>query len=76
MSIFHNFAEKITRWYQGDYVPPPPRSNNDSFVMLSVGHYEQPILARILGAIGRFIRLEWKWLIGSCIAIIALYLKQ
>jgi hypothetical protein len=73
MSIFSGITESIANWYKGKYIPPPDNDPNSSIVFISPGHYEQPLLARILGAIGHFVAVEWKWLLGFIVAILALY---
>jgi hypothetical protein len=58
--------EKIKEWYRGRYVP---RSNDPHSSLVFVGgRYEQPILARALGTIGRFWLAHWKW-IGATIIV-------
>jgi hypothetical protein len=52
--------EKTKGWYRGRYVPPPPNDPDSSLVFISPGHYEQPILAKTLGVIGRFWLAHWK----------------
>lgn len=61
--------EKIKNWYQGKYVPPPPNDPNSLIVRFSAGHYEQPVIAKILKMIGQFWIAHWKWIIGIVIAI-------
>jgi hypothetical protein len=38
-------------------------------------HYEPPALAKALGTIGRFWLAHWKWIIGTAIAMVALWLR-
>ena len=71
MGIFSAFSERIATWYRGKYIPPPPNDPNSSLFIISPGYYEQPFLAKVLGAIGRFIRTEWKWLLGFIVAVVA-----
>lgn len=59
--------EKIKEWYRGRYVPPPPNDPRSSLVFVSPGHHEQPILARVLGTIGRFWLAHWKWIVPTII---------
>jgi hypothetical protein len=75
MGIFSGITESIANWYKGKYIPPPDNDPSSSIVFLSLGHYKQPLLAKILGAIGRFIATEWKWLLGFILAVLALYAK-
>ena len=67
--------ESITNWYRGEYVPPPPNDPNSQLIFISPGHYEQPLLAKILGAIGQFWFAHWKWVIGTAIALAAIFVK-
>ncbi len=64
--------ERITDWYRGTYVPPPPNDPNSLLVIISSGHYKQPLLAKLLGAIGKFWLAHWQWIIGTCIATIGI----
>ena len=65
--------DAIKKWYQGTYVPPPPIDPHDTVIIVSMGHYEQPLLAKILGFIGRFYLAHWKWVIGTTIAVISIF---
>jgi len=75
MSIFSRISDGLADWYRGRYVPPPENAPDSPIIIISSGHYEQPLLARILGAIGRFIATEWKWLLGFALAIVGLAAK-
>jgi hypothetical protein len=55
--------KEIKKWYRGRYVPPP----DNSYVAFVCPHYEQPILARDLGAVGRFWLAHWKWIVPTII---------
>jgi hypothetical protein len=56
---------KIKEWYRGRYVPP----SNDlrSALVFISGHYDQPILAKALGILGRFWLAHWKWIVPTII---------
>jgi len=43
-------------------------------IVISPGHYEQPVLAKCLGVLGRFWLAHWQWIIGTSLAIIGLFL--
>jgi hypothetical protein len=58
--------------YRGNYVPPPPNDPYSSIIIISPGHYEQPLLAQGLGVLGRFWLAHWQWIIVTTLAIIAL----
>jgi hypothetical protein len=55
--------EKIKEWYRGRYIPPP----DNSYVAFISPHYDQPILAKALGTIGRFWLAQWKWIVPTVI---------
>ena len=61
-------VERIRQWYRGTYIPPPPNDPNAALVFLSMGHYEQPALAKALGIAGRFWLGNWKWIITTALA--------
>jgi hypothetical protein len=63
---------KIKTWYRGKYVPPPPNDPNSPIVIISLGHYEQPALAKLLRVIGRFWLSHWKWIVGIIIAVVGI----
>lgn len=69
-----NLVEWLREWYRGKYVPPRPNDPNSSIVMISPGHYEQPVLAKCIGALGRFWLAHWQWIIGTFLAITGLFL--
>lgn len=64
--------ERLKEWYEGKYVPPPSIDPDSSFVIISPGHYEQPLVAKILRVIGNFWLAHWKWIIGTVLAVIAI----
>jgi len=59
---------KLSAWYRGEYVPPPPGR-------IAPGHYEQPFLAKCLGIMGRFWMRHWKWLLGFLV-VFAMFLLR
>jgi hypothetical protein len=65
-----SIKEKIKDWYRGRYVPPPPDDPNSSVFFLSLGHHEQPLVAKLAGRAARFYLAHWQWVIGTTIAII------
>ena len=66
---------KLKAWYRGTYVPPPENDPNSAVVFISLGHYEQPPLAKLLRSAGRFYIEHWKWIFGAAGAIVAFLLK-
>ena len=68
-----SLAERIRNWYRGRYVPPPPNDPDSPLVILLMGHYEQPLLAELLGVAGRFWLRHWQWTIGTALAVLAIF---
>lgn len=68
--------DRLLKWHQGVYVPPPPNDPNSSIVIISAGHYDRPLLARFIDAACRFWLDHWKWIITTSIAIVALVLYK
>lgn len=62
----------LKQWYEGRYVPPdnPPGSG----VIFLMGHYERHWSARAAHAVASFWLKEWKWIIGTTIAVAGLAL--
>lgn len=67
-----SLIQKIKDWYRGKYVPPPENDPNSGVVFISLGYYEQPLLAKIIGGLCRFYLKHWQWVIGTIIAIIGI----
>jgi hypothetical protein len=65
-------VEKIKTWYRGRYVPPPPNDPGSPIVFISPGHYEQPMVAKILGVVATFWLKHWQWIIGTVLAVAAI----
>jgi hypothetical protein len=61
--------EKIKIWYRGKYVPPPQNDPNSPIVIISPGHYQQPVIAKTLIVLGQFLMAHWKWIIGIIVAV-------
>ncbi len=69
-----SLGEQIREWYRRKYIPPRSNYPNSPIVVISPGHYEQPLLAKCLDALGRFWLAHWQWIIGTSLAIIGLIL--
>ena len=65
-------VERLKAWYRGKYVPPLPDDPNSQVFFLSLGHYEQPALAKLLGTLVRFYLAHWQWVIGTVLAVIGI----
>jgi hypothetical protein len=68
MSVWNTIKD----WYRGVYVPPPKNDPDSSIVRISPGHYEQPLFAKMLGAVGRFWLAHWQWIVGTMLALVAI----
>lgn len=62
--------------YRGEYVLPPENDPSSMLVFLGPGHYRQPAAARALGAVGRFLRNNWKWLFTTAMAVIGYHVLK
>ncbi len=72
MQVLSCVIDRIRLWYRGKYIPPRKTVPWEPFVFVGPGHYEQPLFARILGAIGRFLVARWQSLIGILIALLSI----
>jgi hypothetical protein len=63
--------QRLARWYRGRYVPPPPSSRH---VVFLTGHHEPSAPARFLRALVGFWLAHWQWIIGTALAVAALFL--
>ena len=73
MAIISGISERLANWYKGKYIPPPVNDPNSSIVIISPGYYEQPLLAKMFGAICRFYVSHWQWVWSTGIAALGLY---
>ena len=74
MSVLSGITQRIANWYRGRYIPPPENDPDSSVVIISPGYYEQPLFAKILGAVWRFYRRHWQWVWSTVIALVGLYI--
>jgi hypothetical protein len=63
-------ANAIARWYKGEDVPPDNDPHSPLVFML--GHRQYHWTARAARRVVRFCCEEWKWLIGTVLAIAGL----
>ncbi len=75
MSLFSAFAERTATWYRGKYIPPPANDPNSSFVFHSLGYYEQPFFAKVIGTVWGFYLRHWQWFITTIIGLVAIYVS-
>lgn len=64
--------EKIKRWWQGEYIPPPRDNPNSPVIIVSIGFYRRHWTARAVSAIFAFVAHEWKWLIPVLLTLAGL----
>jgi hypothetical protein len=63
--------ENLADWYKGKYIPPDNSPNSVGTFLMS--HYERHWTSRFLhGGIDFYLK-EWKWLLGTVLALLAIY---
>ena len=65
--------KKIQKWYDGEY--RMFENDTNSSVVILAGWYERHWTARICRIIVEFYLREWKWIIGTSIAVVAVAYK-
>lgn len=71
MGIRSRIAQAISNWFDGTYIPYDNHPGTGVFFV--GGYYKRHWTAKTVGAVGRFIAAEWKWLLGFIVAVLALY---
>ncbi len=61
---------KVRMWYQGKYVPY--RNDPDSILVFMNGNYHRHWTAVVANTVADFWLREWKWIIGTTIAVTGL----
>ncbi|HLW91019.1 MAG TPA: hypothetical protein VKS78_06945 [Roseiarcus sp.] len=62
--------ERLKNWYRGEYVS---HQNDPSSALVFIGgRYKQPLAARMLNVVFDFYLKNWRWCIGTMIAITGL----
>jgi len=74
MRIINTMKDTVLKWLQGTYIPDDNPTNSDS-IFTGGGYYKRHWTARVVCAIGRIIAADWKWFIGTAIAVTALYIN-
>lgn len=64
---------KLKEWYRGKYIPPPEHEPDGSVTIPSPGWYQKPFWAKVTGSLFKFWCANWKWVIPTVIALIALW---
>lgn len=66
-----SLPERISRWYEGVYVPPdnPP----DSPIFMVMGRYERHWTSRAVHTAVDFYLREWKWLLPFAVAVVGTF---
>lgn len=67
--LFQKLKDKFDDWYGYKYVQPD--RDEDSGVVF-IGHFERHWTADAVSAVLKFIEAEWKWIITTLLAIIAI----
>ncbi|WP_273151332.1 hypothetical protein [Methylophaga thiooxydans] len=75
LNTIMDFITKIKEWYRGEYIPPPENDPNSGVVFVSSGYYKKPLLAKAIEVASKFFMAHWQWIIGTTIAVVALYLQ-
>jgi hypothetical protein len=69
-----NISDTLKRWYVGTFTP---RENDPrSGLVFTGGDYRRHWTAVAVGAIGRFLAREWKWILTPVIALAATILAR
>lgn len=66
----NNFKTRVRNWWDGRFIPYE-NDPNDSVVIIG-GNQEWHWTARVARRIVAFLGKEWKWVIGTILAVIAL----
>jgi len=66
------FRQALRKWWEGEYIPYENTPN--SSVLIAGGDQKWHWTARIVRGFVFFARDEWKWIIGTALACIALLL--
>jgi hypothetical protein len=67
------FVKHIRDWYRGKYVPYENDPNSSLFVV--GGYYHRHWTSRLVHTAFDFYRAEWKWVLGTAMALLFAYLK-
>jgi hypothetical protein len=70
MGIASRLAQAVSSWYHGRYIPPD--NDPDSNFVFVLGHYDRPLLARIISALAEFYIRHWQWVWTTILAVLAL----
>ncbi len=60
----------IKSWWDGEYVAHENDPRSDLFIL--GGHTKRHWTSRCAHAVAEFVKTEWKWMIGTAIAVIGL----
>lgn len=64
---------KFKDWYEGEYVPFKNDPNSGVFIL--GGSFKRHWSARLIRVLAEFYLREWKWVIGTTVAVVAVVLK-
>ena len=68
-----SILQKLKEWYRGRYIPPENDPNSGLFFIQ--GDYDRPWVARAADLLIRFWLEHWQWIIGTVLAIIAIFVS-
>lgn len=67
------FVKRVRDWYRGKYVPY--ENDPNSALLVLGGSYRRHWTSKLVHAAVDFYLAEWKWIIGTSIALWVVYLK-
>ena len=69
MKVIENIINKIKKWWEGEYIPPPPEDYIGNMPIVSAGYNKKPFLKHLW----LFWKKEWKILlpiiVGAAVAL-------
>ncbi len=74
MGISSRAFKAVASWYRGRYVSPPENDPDSTIVIVSAGHYEQPLIASVIAVLAGFYIRHWQWVWSTILALLGLYL--
>ncbi len=70
--MLKRFKSAVKAWYRGEFVTDP--AYDDGSIVVIGGHHKRHWTAKLARAIIDFLSKEWKWVIGTIIAVCGLIL--
>lgn len=66
------WKQRFDDWYRGPWISPP---KDDNAFIIRLGRHKPSRTARALRAIVEFWMRDWKWIIGTVLAIAAIIIS-